>query len=43
MAGGTLYGSSVWDPTLIIAQIAAIQCCFYAVLGVLVWLLVGEC
>lgn len=41
MAGGTLYGSAVWDPTLIIAQIIAVQCCYWASLGMLIWLLVG--
>lgn len=43
MAGGTLYGAAVWDPVLILAQILAVQCWFYASLGLLIALLVGEC
>ncbi|GAB4817788.1 hypothetical protein N2152v2_004834 [Parachlorella kessleri] len=42
MSGGTLYGATVWSPTLIIAQIIAVQCAFYACLGLLAWLLVGS-
>ncbi|KAG1680597.1 hypothetical protein FOA52_015045 [Chlamydomonas sp. UWO 241] len=30
-----LYGATAWDPVLIIAQIAALQCLFYLTLGVL--------
>ena len=42
MSGGTLYGATVWSPTLIIAQIIAVQCAFYVCLGLLAWLLVGK-
>lgn len=41
MAGGTLFGATVWDPALIIAQIITVQCFFYTNLGLFLYLLVG--
>ena len=35
------YGATVWDPWLIVAQIACLQCLFYLSLGFYLWLLVG--
>lgn len=35
------YGSQVWDPILIVAQIVTIQCLFYISYGLLLWILVG--
>lgn len=35
------YGSTVWDPVLISAQILTIQCLFYLTLGLALWILVG--
>eukprot|EP00271_Cylindrocystis_brebissonii_P019398 TRINITY_DN587_c0_g2_i1.p1 TRINITY_DN587_c0_g2~~TRINITY_DN587_c0_g2_i1.p1 ORF type:complete len:170 (-),score=18.23 TRINITY_DN587_c0_g2_i1:1366-1875(-) len=35
------YGTLVWDPWLIVAQIACLQCLFYLSLGTLLWLFVG--
>eukprot|EP00217_Crustomastix_stigmatica_P008753 CAMPEP_0183806170 /NCGR_PEP_ID=MMETSP0803_2-20130417/38864_1 /TAXON_ID=195967 /ORGANISM="Crustomastix stigmata, Strain CCMP3273" /LENGTH=167 /DNA_ID=CAMNT_0026050931 /DNA_START=145 /DNA_END=651 /DNA_ORIENTATION=- len=35
------YGATVWDPVMIIAQIACVQCLFYMSLGVLLWMTVG--
>lgn len=35
------YGSSLWDPVLILAQIITIQCLFYVSQGLLLWLLLG--
>ena len=35
------YGSTVWDPVLISAQIITMQCLFYASLGLTLWLFVG--
>lgn len=37
-----LYGPTVWDPVLIIAQIVAVQCVFYLGLGLFLTALVGE-
>ena len=37
-----LYGPAVWDPVLIVAQIATVQCIYYLGLGVLMGMLVGE-
>ncbi|CAA2987253.1 SYS1 homolog [Olea europaea subsp. europaea] len=36
------YGSVVWDPWLIVAQIVCLQCLYYLTLGVLLSLLVGS-
>jgi len=36
------YGSNVWDPVLISAQILTIQCVFYLTFGLALWMLVGE-
>eukprot|EP00850_Spirogloea_muscicola_P011822 SM000074S21732 [mRNA] locus=s74:542732:543944:- [translate_table: standard] len=36
------YGAAVWDPWLILAQIATLQCLFYLTLGALLALLVGS-
>ena len=36
------YGTQVWDPVLIVAQIVTIQCLFYISFGLLLWTLVGE-
>ncbi|GIL67881.1 hypothetical protein Vafri_21145 [Volvox africanus] len=36
-----LYGAAVWDPVLIIAQIATIQCLFYLSLGLWQGILLG--
>ena len=41
--GGQLYGSGLWDPVMILAQIAAMQCLYYISLGILLSLFVGEC
>ncbi|KAJ0680228.1 hypothetical protein HanPI659440_Chr16g0621921 [Helianthus annuus] len=35
------YGSVVWDPWLIVAQIVCIQCLYYLTLGVIMTVLVG--
>lgn len=35
------YGTQVWDPCLIIAQILAVQCLFYLSLGFLEWIIIG--
>mmetsp|Transcript_56477 Transcript_56477/g.178687 ORF Transcript_56477/g.178687 Transcript_56477/m.178687 type:complete len:165 (+) Transcript_56477:390-884(+) len=35
------YGTTVWDPVLIIAQIVCLQSSYYLSLGALLWLLVG--
>ncbi len=35
------YGSTVWDPVLITAQIITMQCLFYASLGLTLWMFVG--
>ena len=42
MAGGVLFGSDVWDPARIVAQIVAVQCLFYLSLSVLTYVIVGE-
>ena len=42
MSGGVLFGSQVWDPVQIVAQIVAIQCLFYMSLGLIAWLLLGQ-
>lgn len=36
------YGAMVWDPWLIVAQIACLQCLLYLSLGVYLWLFVGS-
>ncbi|CAI5465575.1 unnamed protein product [Closterium sp. Yama58-4] len=36
------YGAMVWDPWLIVAQIACLQSLFYLSLGVFLWLFVGS-
>ena len=36
------YGTQVWDPVLIVAQIVTIQCLFYISFGLLLWILVGK-
>lgn len=35
-------GAYVWDPAVILAQIVALQAAFYALLGALLAVLVGE-
>ena len=35
---GTFYGTSVWDPWLIISQIVFLQCSFYLVVGLSMFL-----
>lgn len=35
------YGSVVWDPWLIVAQIVCLQCLYYLTLGVFVSIFVG--
>jgi hypothetical protein len=35
------YGSVVWDPWLIVAQIVCLQCLYYLTLGVFLTILVG--
>ena len=38
---GVLFGSDVWDPARIVAQIVAMQCLFYLALGLLLYMTVG--
>eukprot|EP00897_Mesotaenium_endlicherianum_P010342 jgi/Mesen1/9336/ME000061S08784 len=35
------YGAMIWDPWLIVAQIACLQCLYYLSLGSFLWLFVG--
>lgn len=35
------YGTVVWDPWLIVAQIVGIQCLYYITLGIFLSILVG--
>lgn len=39
--GAMFYGTAVWDPVLIVAQIVTLQCLFYLSLGALLFLFVG--
>lgn len=36
------YGAMVWDPWLIVSQIACLQCLYYLSLGLFMWILVGS-
>jgi hypothetical protein len=36
-----LYGSNVWDPLLIIAQIISVQCLYYLSLGLWLSIVLG--
>uniref|UniRef100_A0A0V0IIH6 Putative ovule protein n=1 Tax=Solanum chacoense TaxID=4108 RepID=A0A0V0IIH6_SOLCH len=36
------YGTVVWDPWLIVAQIGCIQCLYYLTLGIFLEILVGS-
>mmetsp|Transcript_15750 Transcript_15750/g.40150 ORF Transcript_15750/g.40150 Transcript_15750/m.40150 type:complete len:104 (+) Transcript_15750:97-408(+) len=35
------YGSSVWDPVLILAQIVTLQCLFYICFGLFLYMFMG--
>jgi protein SYS1 len=37
-----LYGATVWDPLLIVAQIISVQCLFYLSLGLWLTVFLGE-